>query len=116
MKRILLGVCGAALLGLTAFSSGANAMPLTNAAPLGLAQGESAAPVENVGWRTVCRSVPRWYYGRPTYVERCRQVWVDRGWGGGGWGGGGYGPRPGFYGAPPPPPPPAWGYGYGRGW
>ncbi|WP_210163767.1 hypothetical protein [Azorhizobium doebereinerae] len=100
-------------------------MPLANAGGMAQADDESPAgrtelgvPVETVGWRTVCRTVPRWRYGQQYMVERCRQVWVDRGWGGGP----GYGrPGPyggaGFYGAPPPPRPSyGWGYRGGPGY
>ncbi len=110
MAKTFLPLCGATILGLAVLTGAASAASLPTvgrmpaAAPL-----ELQAPVETVGWRQVCRPVPRWFNGRQVFVERCRNVWVEgRGYGpgyGSGYGGG-YG-RP-AYG---PPPGPAYGYG-----
>lgn len=85
MKRLVVAMCGAAALGLTAFAGAANAAPLKVANPL---KGSEAANItEEVRWRRVCRPVWR----GPYQVVRCNNVWVGP-------------PRrgPGFYGPPPP--------------
>lgn len=85
MKRLVVALCGAAALGVTAFAGAANATPLKMANPL---NGSSASTItEEVRWRRACRPVWR----GPVQVMKCRNVWVGP-------------PRrgPGFYGPPPP--------------
>ncbi len=104
MTKIFLPLCGATLLGFSVMLTGASAATLPGVGGTLPIQSQAAQlPVENVGWRQVCRPVPRWFNGQQVFVERCRNVWVD--WHGGG-GGGGYG-----YGRPAYGPPP---YAYGR--
>lgn len=85
MKRLVISMCGAAALGLTALAGAANAAPLKVANPL--AGSEAGTITEDVAWRRVCRPVWR----GPYQVVRCNNVWVGP-------------PRrgPGFYGPPPP--------------
>lgn len=118
MAKIFLPLCGAAILGFSVLSTGASAATLSNVGgPVPLLSQEVQIPVENVGWRQVCRPVPRWFNGQQVFVERCRNVWVDRhgpGYGYGGYGRPVYGPPGRGYGDGRPaygPPGPAYGYG-----
>ncbi|MGU3493907.1 hypothetical protein ACLBXM_07690 [Xanthobacteraceae bacterium A53D] len=94
MNRILLSMCGAAILGLSTIATGASASPLANAGgTINNAASNLQGQVEDVRWRRVCRPVPRWVHGRRIFVQRCNNVWV----------GPPRGPR--YYGRPHGPPP-----------
>lgn len=101
MKKFIIPFCGAAILGLAAFSTGASAASLSNVG--GAMVNSSTAiqsPVDQVAWRRVCRPTTIWRHGRRIVVQRCTNVRVSNG--------PGYG-RPGYPAAGRP------GYGYHGG-
>ena len=109
MKKFIIPICGAAILGLAALSTGASAASLSNVG--GAMVNPSAAiqaPVEDVAWRRVCRPTTIWRNGRRIVVQRCTNVRVRNG---PGYGRPGYPPagRPGYPAAGRP------GYGYQGG-
>lgn len=87
MKKTILAAGGALAFALVLGAGSASAMSLPGSAATiaGAAQAQSAP--EEVRWRRVCRNVRVWRFGRPVWVQQCRNVWVEprRVWRNGRW-------------------------------